>query len=613
MYTPVEVVDYIIRSVEDLLNEKFAASLSDEGVHVLDPFVGTGTFITRLMRSEIISPEDLPRKYDEELHANDIMLLAYYVAAINIESTYHDLVDVGEYIPFNGIVLTDTFQSYEEGDPMDEVLFPHNNKRIERQKALDIRVVLGNPPWSATDNRNYKNIDQKVKDTYAEKSDTAHLSAIYDPYVKAIRLASDRIQENKNGGIVAFVTNGGFIDSNSFDGFRKAVAEEFHDIYCFNLRGNANTSGERRKKEGGGIFGANSKAGVGILLMVEKPGESKGATLHYCDIGDGLSRDEKLVKVRDSRLSDTKWTIIEPNEAGDWINQRSEAFTALRPLSPSEEKSEGNDLAPIFNLPAPGLITGRDTWCYNSSSARLKTNIENSIQFYNDQVTAFQKTNPTGSAPQREKLARECRHIHRHSRFRGNPKAIGSKCVFASYRIPDSRFRGDDGNRRLETDILKLTTLPRAFATQDPHQFHWYEKNYREMGERSNLLFRRRRPYGRFLPPVLQTEPLLQLAAQQPPRQIPRDLHQRRRREPRYLPGEQGSGYAIPCLDDQWDPRLPPDWRQHLLPTLAIYSNTNFDSVPRGKQPTTGANQQHQPDGPNSVQGALRGRTNRRR
>ena len=406
VYTPVEVVDYIIRSVEDLLNEKFAASLSDEGVHVLDPFVGTGTFITRLMRSEIISPEDLPRKYDEELHANDIMLLAYYVAAINIESTYHDLVDVGEYIPFNGIVLTDTFQSYEEGDPMDEVLFPHNNKRIERQKALDIRVVLGNPPWSATDNRNYKNIDQKVKDTYAEKSDTAHLSAIYDPYVKAIRLASDRIQENKNGGIVAFVTNGGFIDSNSFDGFRKAVAEEFHDIYCFNLRGNANTSGERRKKEGGGIFGANSKAGVGILLMVEKPGESKGATLHYCDIGDGLSRDEKLAKVRDSRLSDTKWTIIEPNEAGDWINQRSEAFTALRPLSPSEEKSEGNDLAPIFNLPAPGLITGRDTWCYNSSSARLKTNIENSIQFYNDQVTAFQKTNPTGSAPQREKLAR---------------------------------------------------------------------------------------------------------------------------------------------------------------------------------------------------------------
>ena len=142
VYTPVEVVEYIVRSVEDLLKEKFGASLSDDGVHVLDPFVGTGTFITRLLRSGLIRPEDLPRKYGQELHANDIMLLAYYVAAINIESTYHDLVDAEEYHPFDGIILTDTFQSYEEGDPMDKVLFPHNNERIERQKGLDIRVIL---------------------------------------------------------------------------------------------------------------------------------------------------------------------------------------------------------------------------------------------------------------------------------------------------------------------------------------------------------------------------------------------------------------------------------------------------------------------------------------
>ena len=425
VYTPVEVVDYIIRSVEDLLNREFRASLSDEGVHVLDPFVGTGTFITRTMRSGIVGPDDLKRKYEKELHANDIMLLAYYVAAINIESTYHDLVEADEYHPFNGIVLTDTFQSYEEGDPMDEVLFPHNNKRIERQKGLDIRVILGNPPWSATNNRNYKSIDQKVKDTYAEKSGTAHLSALYDPYVKAIRLASDRIQESQNGGIVAFVTNGGFIDSNSFDGFRKALGEEFNDIYCFNLRGDQRTSGEKSRQEGGKVFGQESRAGVAILLMVKRPGESDGAIIHYCDIGDYLSRDEKLAGLRDSRLADTEWSTIEPNEAGDWINQRSQTFQTLIPLT-SEESGETEKPAGIFKNRMGGLKTNRDVWCFNSSKRVLQENIERNIAFYNNQVAEFQKTNPTGS-------------------------------------------------------MAAKTARAKVFAKQDPKEFHWDAKNYQDL------------------------------------------------------------------------------------------------------------------------------------
>ena len=262
VYTPVEVVDYIIRSVEDVLNREFNVSVSDAGVHVLDPFVGTGTFITRLLRSGLIRPEDLRRKYESELHANDIMLLAYYVAAINIESTWHDLAEAEEYHPFNGIVLTDTFQSYEEGDPMDEALFPRNNQRIERQKGLDIRVIVGNPPWSATNNRRYPTIDRQVQQRYAKASATKNVVTLYDPYVRAIRLASDRIQSSEHGGIVAFVTNGGFIDSNAFDGFRKAVAEEFHAIYCFNLRGDQRTAGEK------------SPAGRRQSLRPRKPGRS---------------------------------------------------------------------------------------------------------------------------------------------------------------------------------------------------------------------------------------------------------------------------------------------------------------------------------------------------
>ena len=285
VYTPTQVVYYIIRSVEDVLQENFGVSVSDAGVHVIDPFVGTGTFITRLLQSGLIKPGDLERKYKDELHANEIVLLAYYIAAINIEATYHDLTESQDYEPFNGIVLTDTFQSSEEGDPMDKVLFPRNNKRIERQKALDIRVIMGNPPWSATNNRQYPTIDNKVTTTYAASSQAKLKEALYDPYVKAIRQASDRVLQSEKGGVVAFVTNGGFINSNSFDGFRKAVSEEFHSIYCFDMRGNANTSGERRKQEGGGVFDAGSKASVAILLLVKKPGKSPGANIYYRDIG----------------------------------------------------------------------------------------------------------------------------------------------------------------------------------------------------------------------------------------------------------------------------------------------------------------------------------------
>ncbi len=409
VYTPVEVVDYIVRSVEDVLNREFNVSVSDAGVHVLDPFVGTGTFITRLLRSGLIRPEDLNRKYESELHANDIMLLAYYVAAINIESTYHDLADVAEHRPFNGIVLTDTFQSYEEADPMDEFLFPRNNERIERQKGLDIRVIIGNPPWSASNNRRYPTIDARLRQRYAGTSASKNVPALYDPYVRAIRQASDRVRGSPEGGIVAFVTNGGFVDSNAFDGFRKAVAEEFHAVYCFNLRGDARTSGDRRQREGGGVFNQESRAGVAILLLVKKPGESPGATIHYRDIGDCLSREAKLEILAGSRLTTTEWQTITPNEHGDWIKQRSDGFRTLRPLGPNSigAGNNQNTVAPIFGSQTLGVKTSRDAWCYNSWHKRLKNNIQQSVDYYNQQVTAFRESTPTGSLAERVTRAKE--------------------------------------------------------------------------------------------------------------------------------------------------------------------------------------------------------------
>ena len=424
VYTPVEVVDYILRSVEDVLRQEFGASVSDQGVHVLDPFVGTGTFITRLLRSGLIRPDDLPRKYESELHANDIMLLAYYVAAVNIESTYHDLTAASQYRPFNGIVLTDTFQSYEPDAPLDETLFPRNSRRIQQQKGLDIRVIISNPPWSATNNRAYPTIDRRVQQTYAAPSATSHLSALYDPYVKAIRLASDRIQGSESGGIVGFVTNGGFIDSNAFDGFRKAVAGEFHAIYCYNLRGDQRTAGEKSRQEAGKIFGAGSRAGVGILLLVKKPGKSPGAAIHYRDIGDYLRREDKLRLLGHSRLAETQWQPITPNEHGDWINQRSDAFLSMRPLAAAN--GDANGPSPLFNRRTLGLVTSRDAWCFNASAPKLRENIARNVAFYNRQVAAFQATNPKGSLTER-------------------------------------------------------TAQAKALADTDPQQFHWDAKNYRDL------------------------------------------------------------------------------------------------------------------------------------
>ncbi|MGL4502561.1 MAG: Eco57I restriction-modification methylase domain-containing protein, partial [Planktothrix sp.] len=251
VYTPVEVVDFIVKSADQALREEFGLGLTDEGVDILDPFTGTGTFIVRLLQNRLIKPEDLERKFKRELHANEIVLLAYYIAAINIEETYHSL-QKGDYQPFEGIVLTDTFQMFEKEGTLLDMMFPENNKRVQRQKQRGIRVIIGNPPYSAgqtnendgNKNLKYPQLDRRIGDTYAKYSSATLKNSLYDSYIRAIRWASDRIRDK---GIVCFVTNGSFIDNNAMDGLRKCFIDEFSRIYCFNLRGNARTSGEQRR------------------------------------------------------------------------------------------------------------------------------------------------------------------------------------------------------------------------------------------------------------------------------------------------------------------------------------------------------------------------------
>lgn len=395
VYTPTEVVDYILRAVQDLLQQEFGVSISDPGVHVLDPFTGTGTFIVRLLESGLIDREDLVRKYTSELHANEILLLAYYIAAINIEATLHGLLKDADpeagYLPFEGIVLADTFQMTEDGDTLDSAIFPTNNARAEAQKNLDIRVIIGNPPYSggqtsmndANANLKYPTLDRRIETSYAARSAATNKNSLYNSYIRAVRWASDRIGDE---GIIGYVTNGGWIDDNSADGLRKTLAEEFSSIYVYNLRGNQRTAGEQSRREGGKIFGSGSRNTVAVTFLVKNPRQPGIATVYYRDIGDYLSREDKLRIVDQSQLAELDWQTITPNQHGDWLSQRSDDFPTFAPLG---DRKPAPGVTPIFAEYSRGLETGRDAWVYNSSRKRLQHNIKRTIAAYNAQVEDF--------------------------------------------------------------------------------------------------------------------------------------------------------------------------------------------------------------------------------
>lgn len=411
VYTPVEVVDFIIRSVEDVLNNEFNASLADKGVQIIDPFTGTGTFITRLLQSGIIPAEKLPLKY-HEIHANEIVLLAYYIAAINIESVYHALLsehsantqeNSTDYQPFEGICLTDTFQMYEKEDLVDEILQVNSDRR-KRQKALDIQVIIGNPPYSAgqesTNDNNanieYPHLDTQIRSTYAEQSASNNKNTLYDSYIRAIRWASDRIENN---GVIGFVTNGGYLESNSADGLRKCLAEEFSSLYIFHLRGNARTSGERRRKEKDNIFGQGTRTPVAISILVKNPNAEKHGQIYFHDIGDYLNREQKLEIIENFQSvngisAQNGWVQIIPDQFNDWLNQRDPNFDTY--LSMGDKKDKNAKV--IFENYSAGLKTARDTWCYNFSYGKLSKNMSSMINFYNTQIQQFIKeteNNPT--------------------------------------------------------------------------------------------------------------------------------------------------------------------------------------------------------------------------
>lgn len=397
VYTPVEVVDFILHSVAHLLQAEFGQTLGSQGVHILDPFTGTGTFITRLLQSGLIDPAQLPHKYRHEIHANEIVLLAYYIAAINIEATYHEQVG-GEYVPFEGICLTDTFQMDEKDDLVDALLVD-NSARRKRQKKLDIRVIVGNPPYSAgqtnaNDNNTnvaYPKLDARIREFYASTSAMTSVRQLYDSYIRSIRWASDRVG---NSGVIGFVTNAGFLDSNQADGLRKCLAEDFSSIHVFHLRGNQRTSGELSRKEGGKIFGGGSRAPIAITLLVKNPEAADHGVIRFHDIGDYLSREDKLAVIAaygsiDGIRKADGWQTITPDAHGDWLRQRDDSFGQFIALG--DKKGGGPAVFANFSL---GVATGRDVWCFNASRQAATDNMGRMIAFYNGEVQRFDAVHP---------------------------------------------------------------------------------------------------------------------------------------------------------------------------------------------------------------------------
>ncbi|MYK40925.1 MAG: DEAD/DEAH box helicase [Gemmatimonadetes bacterium] len=403
VYTPVEIVDFIIHSVNDVLEDEFGTTLGSEGVHILDPFTGTGTFVTRLLQSGLIAPEDLSRKYAHEIHANEIVLLAYYIAAVNIETAYHEITG-GDYKPFEGICLADTFEM-QEGDDLLAQIMPDNSGRRTRQKETDIRVIVGNPPWSVGQrsqndnaaNQKYPVLDKRIEESYARHSRAQLKNALYDSYIRAIRWASDRIGES---GVIGLVTNAGWVDGIAMDGMRKCLTEEFSSLYIFHLRGNQRTQGEFSRREGGKVFGSGSRAPVAIAVFVKNPKAKKQGRILFRDIGDCLDQKAKLKAVRQfgSIRGITQadgWSQIVPDVKYDWIGQGDKEFNQFTTMG--NKKSVNQARGRLFRNYSRAVLTCRDAWCFNFSSGLLKENIRSMIDFYHLEIERLRSKQPDNS------------------------------------------------------------------------------------------------------------------------------------------------------------------------------------------------------------------------
>ena len=406
VYTPQPLVNFMVASVEHVLKAEFDKTLADREVHILDPFTGTGNFIVNLMRH--IPKTALPHKYAHELHCNEIMLLPYYVASMNIEHAYYEAT--GKYEAFEGICLVDTFQTingkmsyygFNERHEQEEMAIgfnPENTKRIKRQKDSPIRVIIANPPYNAgqTDendnnkNRKYPELERRVSATYGEASDATLLRKLSDPYVKAIRYATDRLV---GGGIVCFVNNNSFVTEKTFDGMRKELAKDFDEIYVLDLGGNV----RKNPKLSGtthNVFGI--QVGVSINIFVRRGNsdytKNRRCAIHYHAVGQDWRKEEKYAFLEQKvSMQGVKWKKLNPDDRGNWItNETDEEFEAFLPIGSKDAKA-GASVPTIFRTYSLGVSTNRDAVVYDFDAKKLAKRVEQFAEDYNSEIARWMK------------------------------------------------------------------------------------------------------------------------------------------------------------------------------------------------------------------------------
>src|SRR6266536_1524227 len=393
VYTPQEIVNFMVASVAKVLLQEFGKSLATPGVKILDPATGTGNFIVNIIKH--IPRSALREKYADDLFCNEIMLLPYYISSLNIEHEYYD--KIGEYVPFQGICFADTLE-LAEGQQL--TLFTEDNtERVQREKDADIMVVIGNPPYNVgqknqndnNKNRPYPVIDQRIRETYAKSSRASNKNALSDAYVKFFRWATDRLQGRD--GIVCFVSNNGFLNGVAFDGFRKWLTDEFTRIYHFDFKGNARTSGERRRVEGGNVFDDKIRTGVGITVLVRSRHQQEKNVWYHC-VGDYWTAKQK----RDYLLScidlySMSWQILVVDKDHNWlIDGLPTEFSSFISIGTKEAKSERvAEIQTIFRNYGRGVATCRDDWAYDYDRSNLAGKIGRFIETYNSEVDRWRR------------------------------------------------------------------------------------------------------------------------------------------------------------------------------------------------------------------------------
>lgn len=405
VYTPNEIVRFMIESTDWLTQTHFGKNLIHKDVEILDPATGTGTFICELLEYFKGSPKQLEHKFLHELHANEVAILPYYVANLNIEATYASIA--GHYAEFPNLCFMDTLdnqafsQSHQGAQAALDMGFTEENvERIKRQNSKKISVIIGNPPYNANQlnendnnkNREYPHIDSRIKQTYIAES-TAQKTKLYDMYTRFFRWASDRLNEN---GVLAFVSNSSFIDSRSYDGFRKIIAQEFNVIYVLDLKGNARTSGERRQREAGNVFDDKIRVGIAVYFCVKKKSKP-GCKIFYQAVDDYASSEDKLAFIAKERINERKFLQIKPDDKNNWLGQTDNDFETLIPLANKETKAaktQGKETA-LFKIFSLGAASNRDEWVCDFNQSHLAAKVKHFCAVYTSETLRWNESDKT--------------------------------------------------------------------------------------------------------------------------------------------------------------------------------------------------------------------------